>query len=186
MKPLPDKESLRRRFRSIRESLSHGDIRRKSAAIKEKLFALPQFRAAKTVCFYVSFDHEVYTHDMVLAAKSQGKRVVIPRVDDDSNELRLCLFQSLDKLSPSRFAVPEPPPETHEPVSVEGVQVFVVPGVAFDEQGNRLGFGLSYYDRLLAHAAPDAFVIGLAFREQLADAIPTENHDKPVDLVVTD
>jgi len=114
---------------------------------------------------------------------AMGKRVVVPKVA----RKRLVLSEVQDPgrdLAPGRFGVWEPIPQAMRPVSVEELDLVLVPGIAFDRDGHRLGHGFGYFDRLLARV-PDIPTVGLCFDFQLVDRLPRHPHDRPVQTVLS-
>ncbi len=187
------KRKLRREFLERRNSLSKDEINFKSEKIERKLFALPEFRRAKTVMFYVSFRSEVKTEKMIRHALNLGKRVVVPVVD--GQRIAVYRIKNLKKeLAKGSFGLREPKQEFRRRVDQEKIDLVVVPGVVFDGTGGRLGFGRGYYDRFLrsrsmasrigrsAHCA----LIALAFDLQIAKKIPLVEKDVRVNKIVTE
>jgi len=159
-----------------------------SRAIFQRLTALPDYRAAAAVLCYVSFRSEVATHDFLLRMLGEGKRVVVPYCR--ANCLELFHFDGFDDLSPGTLGILEPKAELRRQyerrVAVEEIDLFVIPGLALDRQGGRLGYGKGYFDRLLRDARNDALLAAVAFECQLFDAVPVLPHDVRVDCVVTE
>ncbi|MDO8340336.1 MAG: 5-formyltetrahydrofolate cyclo-ligase [Candidatus Burarchaeum sp.] len=158
-------------------------VEKKSAAIMERLFALPEFRKAKTILFYAAKKDEVQTLEMIQKALDMGKTVALPITVVEGKNLVLAEVRNLSRLSEGAFGVLEP--MDYVPVKPEEVDLVIVPGVAFDVHGDRLGHGMGYYDKLLKQM-PDALFIGLAFEFQMVEDIPEEEHDVSVHKVVTE
>jgi len=159
-----------------------------SETICATLAALPEYAAAETVMGYVHFRSEVRTRGLLAAALGEGKRVVVPYCLAD--RLGLFLLESIDELAPGTWGIPEPKVELrslpNKQVDASRLDLVVVPGVAFDREGHRLGYGKGYFDRLLAHVRPDASLAGLAFECQLFPEIPSGPHDVAMDRVITE
>jgi 5-formyltetrahydrofolate cyclo-ligase len=159
-----------------------------SRLIIDRLTALPEYGAAGTVLCYVSFRTEVATHDFLARMLAEGKRVVVPYCEADS--LELFRFNDFADLSPQTLGILEPKAELRgrddRRVGVEEIDLFVIPGLAFDRQGGRLGYGKGYFDRLLKHARHDALLAAAAFECQLFDAVPVLPRDVRVDMVITE
>jgi 5-formyltetrahydrofolate cyclo-ligase len=173
-------------MRSALEAQSLEDRNRKSLKIQKKLLEHPAFRNARTVCFFVGMDTEVNTVPMIEESLALGKRVLVPRVHLEKKELRLFEVRDLhSELSLSTLGILEPNAwaKAADPASAECV---FVPGLAFDAAHNRLGRGAGYYDRLLPKFGARAPKIGLAFSFQVLPEIPCENHDHPLDEVLTE
>ena len=160
--------------------------RRRSEAIWRKVVRLTAFRRAATVCCYVALPYEVQTWDMIEEMLAQGKRVVVPFVRPRSKRLGLSEVRDpASELAPGAFGVPEPIPSARRPVRPQAVDLVLVPGIAFDRRGHRLGHGFGYFDRFLARLPKRVRTAGLAFRFQLLDRLPNAAHDHAVHTVVT-
>ena len=163
------------------------DVRyRKSEAIRRKVFRLAAFRQAKTVCCYVSLPYEVQTWRMIEEMLKRGKRVVVPMTTPRSKRLQLSEVRDLHtELAPKAFGVWEPIPQVVRLVPLREVDLVLVPAVAFDRTGHRLGHGHGYFDRLLSRLPKDTPTVGLAYRCQLLDRLPIARHDRAVKAVLT-
>jgi 5-formyltetrahydrofolate cyclo-ligase len=184
--PQQDKHKLRAAAHLRRLHLQDGS--QKNRQIVDSLTALPEYSGGKTVLCYVSFRTEVATLDLLARMINEGKRVVVPYCEAD----RLELFHFIDfaDLAPRTLGILEPKPELRaledRHVPVRDIDLFVLPGLAFDRDGGRLGYGKGYFDRLLKLARPDALLAAIAFECQLFDAIPMTPQDIRVDAVVTE
>ena len=178
------KEAFRRELTKIRKNLSKNEVLENSSKIKEKLFTLEGFQQGKTILFYVSYDNEVYTYDMIKESMALGKKVIVPVSDKKYRKLILSKLENWDDLKPGAYGILEPVEYKIKEVSIEEIDLIIVPGVGFDERGNRIGHGKGYYDDLLSKSkAPH---IGLAFEFQIVKEIPVEEHDMPVDKIITE
>lgn len=174
------KARLRRDLLQMRNNLPEGERWRRSERIHTHLRATDAWRDATTVAFYVSIGSEVDTRDALPAACAE-KRVVAPATDLAAHRITLHEVQDPEALEPGAFGVPEPAGPIVDPGEVDLV---LVPGLAFDPRGNRVGYGAGYYDGLLAEVAcPTA---GLAYAFQVVDEVPATAHDVPVAMVVTE
>ena len=175
------KNHLKELILEKRNLMTEDEIHEKSKLIENKLFKLEAYKESRRVMFYVSFNSEVYTHQMVKSAL-KNKTVIIPKVAH--HELEPSIIIDFDNLLPSgRFGILEPI-ETLK-IAEKNIDLVLVPGVVFDREGHRIGYGHGYYDKFLKKV-PKSKKIGLAFDFQVIDKIPIETHDVPVDLVVTD
>jgi 5-formyltetrahydrofolate cyclo-ligase len=158
-----------------------GERAAKSRQIGERLFALPEFETAHAVMFFASFRSEVETGPMIRRALALGKRVILPKVKD--RELELFEIINFDKdVSPGAWGIPEP--NESEPARLSDIDVIVVPGAAFDERGNRLGYGAGFYDKLLLQFKKPT--IAVAFEQQIVSEVPADPHDVPIAKIVTE
>jgi 5-formyltetrahydrofolate cyclo-ligase len=159
-----------------------------SDAILARFLTLPEYRAAKTVMFYVDVRDEVRTRQALPQALETGKRIVVPYCVD--GELELFWLESMDELELGMYRILEPKNELRSVASKrlqpEDLDLIMVPGVAFDRTGGRTGHGKGYYDKLLEHARPDTPLIALAFECQMFEAIPMDEHDVFMDKIVTE
>lgn len=155
-----------------------------SAAIAARVLALPELCVARTVALYQALPSEPATAGLWHALAARGLRTVFPRIEKGT---RVLVFGAADgeaDLVRGPLGIRQPAPGRD--VALDAIDVFVVPGVAFDLGGWRLGYGGGYYDTTLARARADAPRIGLCFDEELLERLPHEAHDAPVDVVVTD
>lgn len=175
------KNKLKESILGKRNLLSKEEISEKSKQIEKNLFNLDKYKKSKTAMFFVSFNSEVDTHGMIKMALKE-KTVVVPKVAHQ--EIEPSVIIDFDNLVPSgRFGILEPI-ETMK-IAYKNIGLILVPGVVFDKEGHRIGYGFGYYDKFLKKV-PKAFKIGLAFDFQVVDKIPREMHDVPVDLIVTE
>jgi len=179
------KNRLRRELKDRRSGLLKSEVLNKSNQIKERIFSLKEFKQAHAVLFYISYDNEVYTHDMIKESIPKGKRIVVPISDKENRRLILSEFDEWNNLKPGSYGILEPRKDKIKEISVEEVDLIIVPGVGFDEKGRRIGHGKGYYDNLLRKSTK-ALRIGLAFELQIVDHVPTEEHDVPLDRIVTE
>ena len=160
--------------------------RRRSEAIWRKVIRLPAYRRARTVACYVALSYEVQTWRMIERMLTAGKRVVVPVTQPRTQRLQFCeVRRPQAELAPGRFGVWEPRPGARRPVPLHDVDVVLVPGIAFDRRGHRLGHGHGYFDRMLARLPKTTSTVGLAFRCQLLDRLPTAAHDHAVQTILT-
>jgi len=179
------KEELRKEGMKIRKDLPETELLEKSKQIKKRLYKMKEFQQATTILFYVSYDNEVYTQDMIKENLSNGKNVVVPITDAEKHCLILSKLNNWEDLECSTYSILEPKKNCIREVSLDKIDLILVPGVVFDESGNRIGHGMGYYDKLLKNSKK-ALHIGLAFEMQIVDNIPAEEHDVKVDKIVTE
>jgi len=177
------KERLRKEIKEKRRKHSKEENRKKSKEIKEKLFSLAEFKYAETVLFYISYDGEVFTHDMILES-FYNKNIIVPVSNTEDCSLTLSHLKSWEELSIGSYGILEPRIEKIRKTNIEDIDLIIVPGVAFDKKGNRMGHGKGYYDRLLEQT--ETTIIGLCFEFQIVEKTPTKSHDKAVDFIITE
>jgi len=179
------KDRLSRSIAEKRNALSSSEVFEKSSRIKKRIFETDLFRNAQTILFYVSYDNEVFTHDMIKESMSMGKTVVVPKSIPKDITLILSKLADWNDLEVGEYDILEPKQDTIKEIPVESIDLILVPGVVFGIHGNRIGHGKGYYDRLLNYTQNIPHV-GLAFGFQIVDAVPVEGHDLPVDIIVTE
>lgn len=157
----------------------------KSEIIMNKLRSLQIYNDSKLIFVYVSFRSEVETHSFINQALKDGKRIAVPLTISEGKLLLPCEIYSLDDLAPRTLGILEPDKDNIKEVNSKDIDLAVVPGLAFDSHGNRLGFGAGYYDRFLPSLRKDAISIGVCFDEQLVEQLPVEDFDVPLDAVLT-
>lgn len=178
------KAALRRKARAAREKTDAARRQALSEQICNHLIGAPLFQRAHSLHSYVALPEEVDTLPLIRAALAQGKTVIVPRVSDDHAALEHYAIPGLDGLQPGTFGIPEPDPHRCRQVEPGLAEIVVVPGVAFDRRGNRIGYGKGYYDRFL-QTLP-ALKVGFAFALQLVPDIPAEPTDVRMDWLVTE
>ncbi|HWG89931.1 MAG TPA: 5-formyltetrahydrofolate cyclo-ligase [Candidatus Thermoplasmatota archaeon] len=179
------KTLLRKEALARRRAIPERDRRAHGAAIARHVLELPDYVEAGTVAAYVSIGSEVPTEHLLAQILRDGKALAVPVTDPARTEIELHLLTELAHLVPGAHDIPEPALAHRKPLDPASVDLLLVPGVAFDLQGHRLGYGKGYYDRLLRRA-PRALKVGLAFETQVVPRIPFEDHDVQLDLLVTE
>jgi 5-formyltetrahydrofolate cyclo-ligase len=175
------KKEIRKKMLAARDSLLPAQRSSKSRQIEKRLFSLPEFKSAHAVMFFASFRSEVDTIPMVRRALDEGKRVILPKVIGD--ELELFEIRNVDSdVFPGAWGIPEP--RGSAPVKLDELDVIIVPGAAFDERGNRLGYGAGFYDKLLSTFKK--MTVAVAFDIQIVPMVPAAAHDVPVQKIVTE
>ena len=170
------KQATRERQQLLRNK-PHG-YENKDLAIKTSLFTQREFSKAKNVLFYVSTGNEVDTRKMILDCLTT-KNIYVPYVQE--NEMKFSQIRSLNDLEKGIYGILEPKQKKDEGVALD---VVIVPGVAFDEEGNRIGYGKGYYDKFLKNTK--AKTIALAYEAQIEDAVTCDEHDVPVQKIITE
>jgi 5-formyltetrahydrofolate cyclo-ligase len=180
------KQTIRAEARARLRALDGKDAA--SRLICSRFAALPEYAAARTVLLYVHFGDEVRSRQLVEEALDEGKQVVVPYCED--GVLKLFRLKSMNELAPGTWRIPEPKVElrghAERGVQVQELELAMVPGVAFDRGGGRLGHGKGYFDRLLAGAPSTTRLAALAFECQLFPEIPMLPGDVFMDKVITE
>jgi len=180
------KQKARKLAFANRRTQEHKD--RLSRQIMARLMALPEYERAATVMFYVDVRSEVRTRPSLEVALSSGKQIVVPHCV--GGDLELFRLAAMEDLEIGTYGILEPTGRLLDlpdrKADVRELDLILVPGVAFDRRGGRLGHGKGYYDKLLRNRRPDTPLVALAFECQLFPEIPTEEHDVFMDKVITE
>ena len=180
------KAAIRKLFTAKRENLTPVERQEKSLLIAERLFSVNEFRKAKICLLYASFRNEVDTYNLIPIILKKEKRLAFPVIDQKSKGLLLCEIKNgIEDLIISTYGIKEPRLERGGLVSVDEIDLFLVPGVAFDLSGTRLGFGGGYYDRLLAKARKKP-ILALAYEIQITANLPCEPFDIKMKKIITE
>lgn len=179
------KKELRTRFLKQRDALSPAFIQQASQTIQEQLLGLPVFQNAAVIMVYVSMGSEVCTDSLIHHLLTLGKRVAIPYLHEqygkmDASEIR----DFAQELTVGKFNTRVPKSECLRLMDPRELELIVIPAVAFDRLGNRLGYGGGYYDRYLKRISRKTMLIGVNFAAQVVDVLPVDQYDMPVDIVV--
>lgn len=176
------KQTIRRLTLARRARLSVDDRSAAATALVARTLALDEIVTSRSILAFVSISTEVPTEDLLKAILDSGRTLLLPYVADDG-AMRASVVGSLSELEPGYRGIPEP--RSRVPVAADSADAIIIPGVAFDEHGGRLGYGGGFYDRFLA-AAHGVSRIGICFETQMVEEIPMLEHDRSVNIVVTD
>jgi len=174
------KEDIRKLVRGYRESLSKEDTAMKSIAILEKLLQMEKYKKATCIYCYIDFRNEVMTKPIIRRALSDGKKVAVPKIEGDGMEFYY--IEGYEKLKPGTYGILEP---EDCPLANDIDALMIMPGVAFDKENHRVGYGGGHYDRYLERPNRH-FKIALAFQFQVFEHVPFEAYDIRPDLILTD
>ena len=175
------KRTLRAATLAKRRELTQQQVASQGLALQHRFLNLPEFQRAKVLALYAPIHHEVETSAVASAALTAGKMLLYPAVQGD--DLKFCRGGSLGELAPGRYGVPEP---AGEPCNPEDADLIVVPGVAFDLFGRRIGYGKGFYDRSLHRLEGSGRLVAFCYDFQLFQEIVGEPHDVAMDLIVTE
>lgn len=180
----PLKQRMRNEIKDWRRSMSAEMKDAYDGRILEKLLSIREYQACKLVLTYVSLPIEVDTLRLIVRALADGKRVAVPRCVDGSRLMEFYFIESLGQLAPRTYGVLEPIKECCEPVRDFQDSICIVPALAYDRAGCRLGYGAGYYDRFLS-GYPGA-KIGIVYEQNLRKRLWSGRYDVPVDLILTE
>ena len=174
-----DKAELRRMIREKKRAMTEEEIRKRSELLGEKFAACAQYREAKTIYGYLPYNQEVRTIPMLERALVDGKRVAVPKVYGD--EMKFIYLDDMTQVEKGYAGIPEPVAD--EPVADDHTALVLMPGLAFDPMGHRIGYGGGFYDKFLA-SEPEHPTVALCYEFQMQEHLETETFDIPVDCVL--
>ena len=174
-----DKKELRRSIREQKRAMSEAEIVSRSAKLGQLFVASEAYKNARTIYGYLPYNQEVRTVPMLEQALADGKRVAVPKCYGD--EMKFIFMDDLSKVEKGYANIPEPIADG--PVADDPTALVLMPGLAFDPEGHRIGYGGGFYDKFLA-AEPDHPTLALCYEFQLLPRLETEEHDIPVDYVL--
>lgn len=174
-----NKQELRRTIRERKRAMTEEEIVERSNALAEKFYHTPAYQAASTIYGYLPYNQEVRTVPMLQRALDDGKRVAVPKVYGE--EMRFIYLEDLTQVSKGYAGIPEPIADA--PVAEDKQALVLMPGLAFDPQGHRIGYGGGFYDKFLAKE-PHHPTLALCYEFQMQAHLDTEEFDIPVDTVL--
>ena len=184
MQMFSDKQTLRRQLRQTLMQMSDASRAAKSISACCLVTASPEFAAARVVMMYLSTAHEVDTSALALRAWQGGKTVVVPKVSWNQRRMLPVEITSLQSgMTTSGMGVREP--VGGKPIPLDLIDLVIVPGLGFTEDGQRIGRGMGFYDRFLAQPEFIGLSCGLGFEEQIVPSVPTLDHDMPLSMLIT-
>lgn len=174
-----DKKELRRQIREQKRAMTDEQITAASQCLAEKFFAIQQYAEASSIYGYLPYNQEVRTVPILQRALHDGKRVAVPKVYGD--EMRFIYITDFNGLENSEMGIPEPVVDA--PVADDPTALVIMPGLAFDVYGSRIGYGGGFYDKFLA-SEPNHPTVALCYEFQMFPRLDTDEYDIPVDLVL--
>lgn len=184
------KEEIRKQVLGIRNNLHKEKVVEWSSKIIQKLYSLKEYKESSFIMTYVDFKNEVITKELILQSFKLGKRVAVPVMCYDENkngQIKISEISDYDKdLAKGSFGILEPICSNKPFVNENMIDFIVVPGVGFDINGQRIGFGKGFYDSFFERIGKQCPKVGLAYEFQVFDALPCEKHDVPLDMIITE
>ena len=174
-----DKKALRKQIRECKRAMTAEEIAQKSRLLGKQFFATAAYQAAQTIYGYLPYNQEVRTEFMLEQALRDGKRVAVPKIY--GAEMKFIYLDDLSAVAPGYCGIPEPIADA--PVAEDAHALVLMPGLAFDRQGHRVGYGGGFYDKFLA-AEPEHPTLALCYDFQMLPELETEEFDIPVDTVL--
>lgn len=174
-----DKKELRRQIRLKKQAMTETEILEKSRTLTDKFLKTKEYADASTVYGYLSYNQEVRTESILRQALMEGKRVAVPKVFGD--EMEFIYITDMEQIAMGYKGIPEPVADT--PIAKDATALVLMPGIAFDNKGGRIGYGGGFYDKYLSRE-PNHTKVALCYDFQIVDTLPMEEFDIPVDLVI--
>lgn len=181
------KRQIREEMARMMASISEADLAEKRRQIEERLFDFANFQEARIPLLYIHGPGELDSENILRRCRAEHKIVILPLRGKENSKLALMKVDDLKRdLRSGAVETLEPDPKRCKKVPLECIEIAVVPGIAFDEKGGRLGRGSGYYDRLIPRLPATTRKVALALEGQLLSQIPSESHDKSVDIIITE
>lgn len=180
------KSQIRKRILNNRKNLSTKEVSIKSHIIYEKLIKTKSYSESNYIMVYMDFRNEVETKEIIKHILKDSKIPVIPISIPATKELLLSKLTDFSHLQPGAYGILEPKKDKISPCDPQLIDLILVPGVAFDKSGYRLGYGAGYYDRFISSLKQPVYTIGLSFDLQIIDKVPIDSHDQKLDCIITE
>jgi 5-formyltetrahydrofolate cyclo-ligase len=181
------KADIRKEIAAALGRLSADKLTEKTRLIENRLFDFANFLEAKIALMYIENPNEVKSTEIIRRTFDQNKIVVLPLVKTDTKKFKLFKIDDFAKdLKSGQNGILQPDPGRCRTVPIDCIDIAIIPGVAFDEKGGRIGSGDGYYDRLIPHLPVTTRKVALALDYQIIPQVPIESHDKHVDIIITD
>ncbi len=181
------KQEIRCQVEEKLDAISQKEIMEKYELIEDQLFDFANFREAEVTLLYINHPHEVDTASILKRCSESTKDIVLPLFTGENNGTKLYKISDIKKdlkIGPNNIL--EPDPKRCKAVPIDDVDIAIIPGIAFDEKGGRLGIGNGRYDRIISKLPVTARKVACATEDQMTQLIPMESHDKYVDIIITD
>jgi 5-formyltetrahydrofolate cyclo-ligase len=184
---LKTKSEIRNDIATIINGLSESEIKEKTKQIENRLFEFANFLESKIALLYINNHCEVISLDIIKRCFSLYKIVVLPAPNSNQYEMKLMKIDDIDKdLTPGAEGILMPDSDRCKTVPIESIDIAIIPGIAFDEKGGRVGSGDGYYDRLIPKLPITTRKVALSFESQIIPQVPVESHDRHVDIIITE
>lgn len=179
------KQELRKNILAVRRGMSPEEVAAGSVRLAEHLCSWPIYQAANNIMLYLAMPDEPHLERVIAHALAAGKTLCVPHMRETRGLMDAAIIANLDDLVVGQFNLLTPNPATLKLLDPSELDLIIVPGVAFDKDGRRLGMGAGYYDRFLPKANK-AELIGAAWAAQILEKVPTDDHDRPVNYLITE
>ena len=178
-----DKKQLRQRIQVILEGISKEEWGRRSRYVERRIYRLPEYKQAKTIVIYWPLPKEVDLRRFIQRAKEEGKTIGLPALLKE-DKIDILEFTNEEEMIKGKLGIMHPDRAKSRKIKLEEIDLVVLPGIAFDKKGNRLGRGKGWYDNFLSQLPSIVKKIGVALSPQILDSLPVEPSDEKVDLVI--
>jgi 5-formyltetrahydrofolate cyclo-ligase len=185
MNEVTHKREIRKRIMTLRNAMTPEAIAAKSGEIVWRLTELPEIRDSSTLMVFLNFGSEVVTDELIVWGWDTGKRIVVPLCRPEGRVITPCRIDSFADLETGHYGIREPKADRLRLVSREEIDAVLIPAVAFDRRGYRVGYGGGYYDRFLPQV-PRAARIGAVFACQIVPEVPIDRYDVQVERITTE
>ena len=183
-----DKKQIRKTMKAQRAKLTKNEVLTYSSGIWRKIYNTPMFKSAQTIFLYSSIGNEVDTVEIATKALAMGKKIAYPVTNTTDYTMEFYRINSLSELvtvKSGSFSLKEPNPDSHIKTIPNSATLMIVPGLAFDKEFYRTGYGGGFYDKYIGQY-PTLITLGVCYAFQVIDYIPREAHDHPVGLLMTE
>lgn len=181
------KRELREDIKAKRDALDKASLHKLSDDIAINLYDTSFWKHNEWINCYISFASEVDTRNIIQKGLNDSKKICVPRINPETDNIELYQIMDLESdVQPGKYGILEPDIKKTEKVHNQIPVLHIVPGIVFDKNGGRIGYGKGYYDRFLKTINPYSVKLALAFEMQIADKIPSYENDIPVDVIVTE
>ncbi|WP_252216828.1 5-formyltetrahydrofolate cyclo-ligase [Clostridium sp. VAP41] len=185
MNILEEKKELRKKILKIRKEININNKKNFDNIIHNKLFKSKFYSQCRNIFVYVSYDSEIDTKTIIRKALEDGKNIYVPRTNYDTKLMEAVKISSLENLIEDKHGILQPT-ECELAVELEKIDLIIMPGVAFDKNGGRMGYGGGFYDRYLNKFSKNICKISLAYDFQILDNVPMDIHDITVNYIITE
>ena len=181
------KSDIRNDIATLISELPEKEVLKKYKEIENRLFEFANFLESKIALLYINNENEVFSRDIIKRTFAINKIVVLPAANDDAKKIKLYKVDDIGRdLKKGHRGILVPNSQKCNAVPLECIDIAIVPGIAFDEKGARIGPGDGYYDRLIPNLPITTRKVALALDRQIISQVPTESHDRHVDIIITE
>lgn len=180
------KRELREKFLKVRSELDVKSVEQFSENISNKIINSLFFQNADKIAIYIPSKNEVNIRKVIERAWSLGKTILVPKIEHNTNKMRFYKIASWEELRLGKFQILEPIVGEEKPFPIGDIEVMLIPGIVFDYNGNRIGYGKGYFDRYLYLSSPYIYKVGVCYNFQVVDELPILDHDYAMDKIITE